>query len=147
MTVSCSDLGSTDKKLGSLTKYRSDPRSVLTLGISTSIRVSGAGSSSACSPSIPSSMSWTETNRMTLKVSLIQRLFKSTSSVCGLHSHNSVSVWCNVPEAGLGSVASLHHCLRRCHQLLQTGHLLLFSSLWDINKQWVMSLTNKIYIY
>lgn len=30
-----------------------------------------------------------------------------------------------IPRVGLESEASLHRCLTRCHQLLQTGHLLL----------------------
>lgn len=36
-----------------------------------------------------------------------------------------------IPRAGLESEASLHRCLTICHQLLQTGHLLLLPLLFN----------------
>lgn len=56
-----------------------------------------------------------------------------------------------IPRAGLESEASLHRCLTRCHQLLQTGHLLLPLLLNKMEekktggKNWSLFLTCKCY--
>lgn len=36
-----------------------------------------------------------------------------------------------IPRAVLGSEVSLHHCLKKCHQLLRTSRLLHLSLLWN----------------